>query len=197
MDKLVIIGASGHGKVAADIAEKMGYREIVFLDDNPNITQCAGFPVVGPVSMAPELDGDKFVAIGNNAVRQRIQSQLKTVSLIHPNAIISRRVAVGEGCVIMAGAVINSDTVIEDGCIINTCASVDHDCTVGAFSHISVGAHIAGTVKIGEKVWIGAGATVLNNLSICEGTIIGAGAVVTKNINESGTYVGIPCKQIK
>lgn len=197
MDKLVIIGASGHGKVAADIAEKMGYREIVFLDDNPNITQCAGFPVVGPVSLARELDGDKFVAIGNNGVRQHIGSQLKTVSLIHPNAIISRRVTIGEGCVIMAGAVINSDAVIHNGCIINTCASVDHDCTVGAFSHISVGAHIAGTVEIGEKVWIGAGATVLNNLSICEGTIIGAGAVVTKNINESGTYVGIPCKRIK
>ena len=27
--KLVIIGASGHGKVVADIAKKNGYREIV------------------------------------------------------------------------------------------------------------------------------------------------------------------------
>ena len=28
--KLVIIGASGHGKVIADIAKKNGYHEIVF-----------------------------------------------------------------------------------------------------------------------------------------------------------------------
>ena len=34
MNKLVIIGASGHGKVIADIAIKSGYEEIVFLDDN-------------------------------------------------------------------------------------------------------------------------------------------------------------------
>ncbi len=30
MRKLVIIGASGHGKVVADIAKKNGYREIFF-----------------------------------------------------------------------------------------------------------------------------------------------------------------------
>ena len=31
--KLTIIGASGHGRVAADIAERIGYNEIEFLDD--------------------------------------------------------------------------------------------------------------------------------------------------------------------
>lgn len=39
--KLVIIGASGHGKVVADIAMLNGYNEIVFLDDNPNTKNCA------------------------------------------------------------------------------------------------------------------------------------------------------------
>ena len=46
MRKLVIIGASGHGKVVADIAEKNEYKNIVFLDDS-ELTECAGFPVVG------------------------------------------------------------------------------------------------------------------------------------------------------
>ena len=40
MRKLAIIGASGHGKVIADIARKNGYKEIVFLDDNENIQVC-------------------------------------------------------------------------------------------------------------------------------------------------------------
>lgn len=31
LDKLVIVGASGHGKVIADIAKLNGYKEIVFL----------------------------------------------------------------------------------------------------------------------------------------------------------------------
>ena len=34
MNKLIIIGASGHGKVVADIAALNGYKDIVFLDDD-------------------------------------------------------------------------------------------------------------------------------------------------------------------
>lgn len=41
--KLVIIGASGHGKVIADIAKKNGYHEIVFLDDNETIHEVNGY----------------------------------------------------------------------------------------------------------------------------------------------------------
>ena len=47
MKKLIIIGASGHGKVVADIAKKNGYTEIVFLDDNESIHECGGYPIVG------------------------------------------------------------------------------------------------------------------------------------------------------
>ena len=38
MKQLVIIGASGHGKVVADIAKKNGYEQIVFLDDRDFLT---------------------------------------------------------------------------------------------------------------------------------------------------------------
>ena len=40
MNKLVIIGAGGHGRVAADIARLNGYSEIRFLDDNPDNKLC-------------------------------------------------------------------------------------------------------------------------------------------------------------
>ena len=39
--KLTIIGASGHGRVAADIAKQSGYDEIEFLDDNTELCSCA------------------------------------------------------------------------------------------------------------------------------------------------------------
>lgn len=196
LKKLVIIGASGHGKVIADIALKTGYEEIVFLDDNENLIECAGFPVVGKSIEASVMDGDKIIAIGNAKIRERIQSTVKTVTLIHPKAVISRRVEIGEGSVVMAGAVINSDAVIGKGCIINTSASVDHDCTIGDFAHVSVGAHVAGTCQIGERTWIGAGATISNNVNICSDCMVGAGAVVIKNIEYAGTYVGVPAKEI-
>ena len=148
MRKLVIIGASGHGKVVADIAVCCGYEDIVFLDDAEGVVESAGFPVVGKVADACHYaDADFVVAIGNAAIHERIQQQLggSVVTLVHPGAVISRRAAIGRGCVVMAGAVINPDAVIGDGCIINTAASVDHDCVVGSFAHVSVGAHVAGT----------------------------------------------------
>ena len=194
MKKIVIIGASGHGKVIADIAEKNGYNEIVFLDDNESVTECAGHPVVGKCIEATSIDGDKIIAIGNAKIRDRMQRTIDTVTLIHPNAVISRRVKIGKGTVVMADAVINSDAVIGDGCIINTSSSVDHDCRIGNFVHISVGSHIAGTCEIGDRTWIGAGATVSNNVNICSDCMIGAGAVVVNDIEKYGTYIGVPAR---
>ena len=55
MKKIVIIGASGHGKVIVDIAVRNGYEEIVFLDDNESIKECAGFPVIGNTCEAEKI----------------------------------------------------------------------------------------------------------------------------------------------
>lgn len=190
MNRLVIIGASGHGKVIADIATK-----IVFLDDNESLSECAGFPVVGKSCQAVDSDGDKIIAIGNAKIRERIQSTVESVTLVHPDAVVSRRVKIGEGSVVMAGTVINSDATIGKGCIIITGASVDHDCMIGDFAHVSVGAHVAGACHIGERTWVGAGATISNNVNVCSDCMIGAGAVVIKDMNEPGTYICVPVKE--
>lgn len=199
--RLLITGASGHGKVVADIAINCGYQDVAFLDDANGTTECAGFPVVGKVSDAASLSdgGDFIVAIGNARVRRKIQNEISGVitTLVHPAAVISRRVEIGRGSVVMAGAVINSDTKIGEGCIINTCASVDHDCVVGDYVHVSVGAHLAGNVHVGSGTWVGIGATVSNNVAICPDCMIGAGAVVVRDITEPGTYVGIPAKKLE
>ena len=201
MNRLVIIGASGHGKVVADIAEKNGYTSIIFLDDNQNVKSCGVYSVVGGCNEAASYrDSDFIVAIGNSKIRQKIQFELcnkglNVVSLIHPSATVASHVEIGEGTVVMAGAVINPFTKIGKGCIVNTCASVDHDCIVSDYAHISVGAHVAGTVTIGEGTWIGAGATVINNTNVCSDCMIGAGAVVVKSIEKSGIYIGVPAKE--
>lgn len=200
MKKLVIIGAGGNGKVIADVAEKNGYKDIVFLDDNDDVNECGGYPVVGKICEVDSIDAEFVIGIGNAGVRKRIQESIeenKIVTLIHPNAVVADDVAIGSGTVIMAGAVINSGTHIGKGCIINTCSSVDHDCKVGDYVHISVGSHLCGTVVVQDETWIGAGAVVSNNVSVCGGCMVGAGAVVIKDIEESGTYVGVPACKIK
>ena len=197
MKQLLVIGASGHGKVVADIAKLNGYESILFFDDNESLKECGAYPVVGKTADVNSFEGDVIVAIGNATIRERIQNSLygrNIPILIHPSAVIDSTAKLSEGTVVMAGAVINADAVIGKGCIINTCSSVDHDCTINDFVHVSVGAHIAGTVNVGDRTWIGIGAVVSNNVSICSDCMIGAGAVVVKDIDMEGTYVGVPAR---
>ncbi len=198
--KLAVIGASGHGRVAADIASLTGYGQIVFYDDNGEIRECGGYPVAGKVADAVREDCDVFVAVGNGETRKKLTSLFadgRVATLIHPSAAVARDASVGRGTVVMAGAVVNPGARIGRGGIINTCASVDHDCILGDFVHVAVGAHLCGTVTVGDLTWIGAGATVINNVSVCGGCMIGAGAAVVKNVEEPGTYVGVPAEKIR
>ena len=200
MRKLAIIGASGHGKVVADIARKNGYKEIVFLDDDESIHGCGGHLVIGKSSDAGTIDADVIIGIGNAGIRKQIQESIldeKLITLIHPDAVVAEDVLIGKGTVVMAGAVINPGVRIGKGCIINTCSSVDHDCEVGDYVHIAVGSHLCGTVTVGDGTWIGAGATVSNNVSICSDCMIGAGAVIVKNVDSAGTYMGVPARRVR
>ena len=202
MNSLVIIGASGHGKVIADIAEKIGYTNIVFLDDNETIKNCGKYSVIGTSKDAMQYSSfDFIVGIGNAKIRKIIQTaliekEMHVVTLVHPKAVIASDVSLGTGSVVMAGAIINPGSMIGNGCIINTGATVDHDNIISDYAHVSVGSHLAGTVTIGSGAWIGAGAIVNNNVTICDNCMIGAGAVVTKSINEPGTYIGVPARRI-
>lgn len=200
---VIVIGASGHGKVVADIIRCAGDEVAGFLDDNKKSrNNFIGYPVLGSVTEYEKfLESYFVVAIGNAEIRQKIVGRLQGVkwyTAIHPSAVISQiDVEIGEGTVVMANTVINSGTFIGKHCIINSGAVVEHDNIIEDFVHISVGARLAGTVHVGKRTWIGIGAVVSNNLNICEDCFIGAGGVVVKDIEDSGTYVGIPAKRLK
>ncbi|MDM8533931.1 acetyltransferase [Clostridiaceae bacterium HSG29] len=203
-NKLLIIGASGHGKVCADIAIKMNkWESINFLDDNEKIKELMGLEVIGKSTEAFKYinNYDIFVAIGNNEIREKIQNKLETLNaniptLIHSSSLIGQQVELGTGTVIMAGVVINCCTRIANGCIINTGVTIDHDNVIEDYVHISPGVHLAGTVKVGKSSWLCIGSVVSNNISIISNCTIGAGAVVVKDIKEVGVYVGVPARRV-
>ena len=205
--KVVIIGASGHARVIADIIKNSNDELIGFLDDNNEIYGKVIFDNKKVLGSTQEKDIKKYedyyfiIGIGSNKVRELISNKypnLKWYTAIHPNAVIADGTKVGEGTVIMAGVVINTGTIIGKHCIVNTGSSLDHDNILKDYVHISPGSHLAGTVEIGERTWIGAGTTIINNVSIANDNIIGAGATVISNIVETnGTFVGVPVKRIK
>jgi len=203
-NKLIIIGASGHGKVVADIALKMNkWKNIAFLDDNTTINSSMGLKVIGTSREVYNFisEYEIFVGIGSNAIRSKIQKSIEILGgsipvLVHPNAVIGSQVEIGIGTAVMAGAVINSSTKIGKGCIINTSSTIDHDNILEDFVHISPGTHLAGTVKVGYGSWLGIGSNISNNVNISCNTIIGAGSVILKDITDPGTYAGVPVRKI-
>jgi sugar O-acyltransferase (sialic acid O-acetyltransferase NeuD family) len=204
-NKLLIIGASGHGKVVADIALKMNkWQSIAFLDDNEKINSSLGMEVIGKTTEAcRHINGyEIFVGIGNNPIRAKIQEKLEVAgaripTLVHPSAVIGKQVELKSGTVVMAGVVINCCTRIGKGCIINTGATIDHDNLIEDYVHISPGAHLAGTVRVGHGSWLGIGSVVSNNVYITNKCKVGAGAVVVRDITEAGNYIGVPVRKIK
>ena len=203
-NKLLIIGASGHGKVVADIALKMEkWENIAFLDDNESIKSSMGLEVIGTSDdVFTYLDEyEIFVGIGNNTTRQRIHEMLETVDasipvLIHPDAVVGSQVDIGIGTAVMAGAIINCSTKIGKSCIINTGSTIDHDNYIEDYVHISPGVNLAGTVKVGQLSWLGIGSVISNNVNITSGCLVGAGSVVVKDITEPGVYVGVPVRRV-
>lgn len=203
-NNLIIIGANGHGRVAADIALKMNkWSSIAFLDDDETIQSSMGLEVVGRSGDTLKYikNCDFFVGIGSNTTRGKIQKRLENEGasvpvLIHPNAIIGEQVELAAGTIVMAGVVINCCTKVGKGCIVNTSSTLDHDNWIDDFVHISPGVHLAGKVKIGRETWLGIGSIVNNNVTITESCKIGAGAVVLKDILKPGTYVGVPARSI-
>lgn len=199
--RLIIIGASGHGKVIADIALKLGYEIIGFLDDNDSVKEICDFPVLGNTKKIQDYkeECEFIIAIGNNSIREKIAEQydVKWATLIHPTAVIGMHAQVGQGTVVMANAVINSCANIGRHCIINTSSVVEHDNVLDDYVHVSPNAALAGTVHIGKKTHIGVNACVKNNINITDDVIVGAGAAIVKDIKEEGVYVGVPARRMR
>ena len=201
MNRLAIIGAGGHGRVVADCARLMEkWDEIVFYDD-----RFGGARSVEALFEQNDRDDrngrgaapSAFVAIGNNAVRQKLLGRLIASGfdapvIRHPAAIVAHDAQIGAGSVLVAGAILNPGAKIGAGCIINTAASVDHDCSLGECVHVAPGARLAGTVSVGERSWIGLGAVVCENRTVGADVMVAAGAVVIRDAADGQTVRGVP-----
>ncbi|MEM9580073.1 MAG: acetyltransferase [Pseudomonadota bacterium] len=195
--KLTILGAGGHGRVVADLAEELGYTDISFLDDEVGQIIASGvWPVVGPLDAVPG-EGDLAVGMGNNTVRLKVLGLLPRAArvLVHPGATVSQHAEIGAGSVICAGAVVAPFAKIGEGCIVNTGASVDHDCVLADGVHISPGARLGGGVFVGARAWVGIGAVVREYKSIGADAMIGAGAAVTIDVPQGARMGGVPAKE--
>lgn len=153
--KLIILGAGGHGKVVADIAQQINkYEEIFFLDDlsqgNNIIGKCEEY------TKFKDEDVEMYPAFGNNRTRIEWEEKLETygiklAKIVHPLAIIE------DGCIVMPYVIINTNVKIAKGCIINCGAIIDHDCVLNKGCHLAPGAIVKGENILPEYMKVDSG----------------------------------------
>lgn len=197
--KLYIFGASGHGKVVAELMASNNSK-IEALFDDAHISDPFFEQVLNSKEMIkPASDVALIIAIGNNKIRKNISARFSDYHFynsIHKLAHVSPSAIIGTGTVVMLQSIINANAKIGDHVIINTAAIIEHDCIIEDFVHISPNATLSGNTQIGLGTHVGSGAIVIPGIKIGKWCTIGAGAVIINDIPDGATVVGNPGKII-
>lgn len=192
--RLLVVGAGGHGRSVAEAAELSGQFEVVgFLDDAlPAGQSVLNLAVLGPmVSMGHHRAAadQTIVAIGNNAVREKLMQQLASAgfvhaTVIHPRAIVSPSAVLREGSAVMAGAIVGTEARLGMGSIVNCGAVVDHHAIVEDFAHLGVNASMAGGTVLGRGAWMQAGAALGYGVTVPAEVTLAPGEAVDSKTNK-------------
>jgi UDP-perosamine 4-acetyltransferase len=204
--RIIVIGAGGHAKVLIELLREAGFTPVGLIDKAPSHAALFGVPVLGGDDILPALRAEGIaqacVALGANALRQRIGQSLAALGFqlppaIHPSAYVSPSALVAPGVVVMARAVVNTDTRLAACAIVNSGAVVEHDNDIGEAAHIAPGCALAGNVTVGALALVGVGSAVRPGIAIGARAIVGAGAAVVRDVPEGAVVGGVPAQIIR
>lgn len=204
MEKLVIIGAGGHGKTVCDSAEASKEFVVMGFVDDYKTGNHYGKPIIAnDVEQIPNRNSYVYhVAIGNNRVRKAIYDRLialglKVRNVVDPTAVVSKTAFAGEGNYIGKNAVIDAGCIIGSDNIINTAAILAHDVMIGNHVNVSTNATLNGDVIVEDGAFIGSCAASNGQLKVGRWATVGSGAVIIHDVAEETTVVGVPAKEIR
>lgn len=193
---IIVVGMGGHAKVVVDTLLMCTANVIGATDPQSDCSQLLGISRIGDDSEIEHFSPDQVELVnGIGSVKQPIQRRqlfekfkakgYRFASVIHPSAVVSGDVKLGEGVQILAGTVVQAGSQIGENTILNTRVSVDHDCQIAAHVHVAPGATLCGGVRVASDVHIGTGACVVQGVRIGTGVLIGAGSVIVKDVSET------------
>jgi sugar O-acyltransferase (sialic acid O-acetyltransferase NeuD family) len=202
-DAVAIFGTGGFAREVACLLHDLGRGDRIVAFHEPDDVfigrNLLGVPVLPQSAFEPNRCR-AVVGIGNPAIREKVVRELpaETIfdTLVHPTAVMSQWVDLGEGSVICAGAVLTCQISIGRHCQLNLNTTVGHDCSFGDFCTVAPGTNISGNVEFGSRVDVGTQAAFRQHIRVCDDVVIGMGAAVVKDIVEPGTYVGVPAKKV-
>ena len=185
----------GYGGHAREVIFFLKEEVDIFVDDN------FSNDLLKPISNFNPDKYEMMICLGESNLRRKVKESLpkntKYFSFVHPTAIISDDIIIGEGCYIGPYSILTTNVKLGSHCILNRGVQIGHDSVIGDFFSAMPGSIISGNCQIGDSVYLGSNSSIREKTKITNDIIIGLNSGVVKNITESGTYVGVPAKRIK
>lgn len=199
--RLLILGAGGHGHAVADLAAECGWEVVGFTDRGHRRPEVLGEDTeLAGLIRAGKIDG-ALVGVGNTALARRVElfqllrdAGAVVPTLGHPRAVISRSCRIGGGSVVFAGSVLGAGVQIGNNAVVYSGTVVEHDCRIADHAYLSPGVILSGAVVVEARAFLGSGAVVLPGLTIGEGAVVAAGAVVIRDVAAGETVTGTPAR---
>ena len=166
-------------------------------DRSAPLLAARGVAVIGAVAALRELDADYVIAIGDPAVRRRVDEAATAAgrgpaTLVHPSAQLGSQVRLGPGAYVGPGAVLTTNVTVGRHSIVNVGVTLSHDVVVGDFATIGPGSHLAGNVRVNDDADLGVGVVARPRATVGAATVVGAGAVVVGDLPPGIIAVGVP-----
>ena len=204
MKNLVIIGAGSFGREVYNLAlecSECGSVYIVkgFIDNVYDIVEYDGYPpILSRIDDYIPMEDDVFVCAIGDVIWKKKYVQLilnkggNFITLIHPQAHISKNVKLGIGCIVCCQSFISCDVNIGNHTTIQPHVIVGHDCRIGDMCQINSNTSIGGFVTIENDVTLHTSVTLLPKSKIHANAIVGAGSVVLRSVKANTTVFGNP-----
>lgn len=209
--RVVIIGAGGNGREILDLLDACNmasqtYEVLGYVVD-PQYASSGTIvndkPVLGGFDWLAKHRSEVWAicSVAAPELRFRVVSRAKELgvrfcSAIHPAAMLTKWVTMGEGIVVTAGCILTNQICLGDQVQLNLACTISHDAVLEEFVTLAPGVHVAGLVTLSKGCYIGTGANIIDRVCVGEWSIVGAGSTIIRDVPPNTTVVGVPGRVI-
>ena len=116
-------------------------------------------------------------------------------TFVHPNAVVSRSVKLGKGCIVLAGSVIMPNAVLGNFNSVLSCCTIGHDTILGHHNIFATHVAMGSGCHIGDRNFFGMNCTINTRAVIADDCFVGMASNVIRDLPSLSKVKGNPAKE--